>query len=577
MEHHVDDLDMKNHATNKHWARVTNRLAKFRQDERGSMIVFSLFMLILMLMVSGMAVDLMRAETQRARLQSTLDRAVLAGASLNQALDSEAVVRDYFAKAGLSDYLTKVKVTPGDNSKSVEASAFMEVDSYFMNMLGINTLSAPAGGTAEESLSDIEISLVVDVSGSMGSYSSSGRRKIADLILAASDFVYLMQCNPDDAELDEAGNPVCTVDPDTVSVSLIPYAEQVSVGKRIMDEFLVTNEHSASYCMDFPTLAFSSTSISLSDVQQRTGNHDARSRSNDSTASDLNRTCQTQDYRTITPFGDDWEVLQTKIEALNYGGYTSIDLGMKWGTAMLDPAFRPVVNKLATTGAKEVIEKFKNRPFDFKSRGMQKVVVLMTDGINTSQYELKDGFRSGPSPLYYNADEDVLSVYQADTDDFTYMHDGSTGHPVPYGDEWGNNNYTLEDVQRVCTGRGWSRTCWYETTYTEVHPTGTVGQMTYPEVWEKYPTQYFDALPGMDNPVTMNESNKNSRLDTICSEAKDAGIEVFTIGFETSYSSSLVMKSCASSESHHFDATGLNLSAAFTSIAREIHELRLTH
>lgn len=500
-----------------------------------------------MLMISGMAVDLMRAETQRARLQSTLDRAVLAGASLDQALDSEAVVTDYFTKAGLAEFLTDVDVIPGDNKKTVVATAFMEVDSYFMNMLGINTLHVPAGGTAEESLSNIEISLVLDVSGSMGSYSNSGNRKIVDLIAAAKDFVYLMQCNPDDTLLDEFGNPLCTVDPNTVSISLVPYAEQVLVGEDLIQYFNVTNEHTASSCADFVTADFSKTDIPLPDPLfpslhelQRTGNHDARSSSSSVYASNSRRTCRTNSYREILPFSNSWGDLQAQIDDLTYGGYTSIDLAMKWGTALLDPAFRPVVADMASGPTPTVIPEFADRPFDFGSRGMQKVVVLMTDGKNTSQYELKPDYRSGPSEFWFHPDTGRRSVLQSDGS-YYYTYNG-TYHVDPYSDG-----------------------------------TGDSYQLTYPEVWAKYRTRYYDAKPQMSNPVSYNSSNKNSRLDSICSAAKLKKIEVFTIGFETSSSSSAVMKSCASSEDHHFDATGLNLDNAFTSIAREIHELRLTN
>ena len=79
-----------------------------------------------------------------------------------------------------------------------------------------------------------------------------------------------------------------------------------------------------------------------------------------------------------------------------------------------------------------------------------------------------------------------------------------------------------------------------------------------------------DAVDYYDN------SSKNTRLDLICTTAKANNIEVFTIGFETSSSSNLVMQSCASSDAHHFDVDGLDIDNAFTSIAREIHELRLT-
>ncbi|MEE9427081.1 MAG: TadE/TadG family type IV pilus assembly protein, partial [Paracoccaceae bacterium] len=234
--------------------------SRFRRDEDGSLIIFSLFLLIMMLMISGMAVDLMRAETHRARLQSTLDRAVLAGASLQQTLNSEDVVRDYFDKAGLGAYLTDVAVIEDSTSKTVTASAQLTAGTYFMKLLGVDHLSAPAAGEAEESISDIEVSLVLDVSGSMGSTSASGNTKMEDLIEAAQEFVYLMQCDPD---AEKPYDNVCTVPANTVSISLIPYAEQVLVGEEMLQEFNITNEHTDSSCVDFNNSDFQSASMSL--------------------------------------------------------------------------------------------------------------------------------------------------------------------------------------------------------------------------------------------------------------------------------------------------------------------------
>ncbi|MDG2452861.1 MAG: Tad domain-containing protein, partial [Paracoccaceae bacterium] len=67
--------------------RSAKRFVKeFARDEDGAFIIFSLFMFVLMLLTAGMALDLMRYETHRARLQGTLDRAVLAAADLDQTL-----------------------------------------------------------------------------------------------------------------------------------------------------------------------------------------------------------------------------------------------------------------------------------------------------------------------------------------------------------------------------------------------------------------------------------------------------------------------------------------------------------
>jgi len=58
----------------------SGRLNRFGRDEDGSMILFGLFLLILMLMASGLAIDTMRAEYTRTTIQNTLDRAILAAA-----------------------------------------------------------------------------------------------------------------------------------------------------------------------------------------------------------------------------------------------------------------------------------------------------------------------------------------------------------------------------------------------------------------------------------------------------------------------------------------------------------------
>lgn len=60
---------------------------RFRRDEDGSIILFSLFLFVLMILIGGMAVDLMRFETRRVHMQNTLDSAMLAAADLTQTLD----------------------------------------------------------------------------------------------------------------------------------------------------------------------------------------------------------------------------------------------------------------------------------------------------------------------------------------------------------------------------------------------------------------------------------------------------------------------------------------------------------
>ena len=83
---------------------------KFKRDADGSLTIFSLFLLVVMLIVGGTAVDTIRHETMRTKLQYTLDRAVLAAADLEQTLAPQDVVDDYFAKSGLPGHPVNVVV-----------------------------------------------------------------------------------------------------------------------------------------------------------------------------------------------------------------------------------------------------------------------------------------------------------------------------------------------------------------------------------------------------------------------------------------------------------------------------------
>ena len=70
-------------------------------------------------------------------------------------------------------------------------------------------------------------------------------------------------------------------------------------------------------------------------------------------------------------------------------------------------------------------------------------------------------------------------------------------------------------------------------------------------------------------------SQGDALLSNICDAAKAEGIVVWTIGFETSTHGSEVMEDCASSPTHFFDVDGVEISDAFSAIARHINNLKL--
>lgn len=198
--------------TNGRWARWN-----FIRDEAGNITVFSVFMLVLILGITGASVDLMRFEAVRATMQTTMDRAVLAAADLDQKQTPEDVVNDYMTKAGLGDVVASISTDSGLNFRTVEASGKADMGTLFLQMSGIDALTAPAFAVAEEKIANVEISLVLDISGSMR---NNGR--MDNMRPAAQAFV--------EKVMSEESNGVTTL-------NLVPFAGSVNPGDILFDYF----------------------------------------------------------------------------------------------------------------------------------------------------------------------------------------------------------------------------------------------------------------------------------------------------------------------------------------------------
>lgn len=511
-------------------------LRRFARGERGSLIIFGLFCLMIMLLVAGLAVDLARFEHRRTAMQSTLDRAILAAADMSQTLDPEAVVNDYFARSGLGVGDITVTVDEGFNFRTVSATTGVEVPTLFAKNMGVPSFAAPAAGTAEERIGNVEISLVLDVSGSMGQTASgTSDTKIKLLRDAASDFV--------DTMFDTVQGP--GVPAGKLSISIVPYNQQAVIGADLATHFNLSSEHGVSACADFFGPDYSTAAITPGQALPRTAHADARY----SNTSPQFVECQESAATTMMAWETSQTALTTRIGQLTAYGDTAIDVGMKWGVALLDPALRPVVTDRITAG--KVNANISGRPFDYSDAEVMKVVVVMTDGQNTNTYAVKAPYREGDSPL----------VKGSNGNDY-YHHDRS-GTSYDYYRTSNNTWYRLSDIG------------------------GSYSRYTWPEVWNKHTIQYFDnryvkeifgSSNGMywDAVSRTSYGTKDNQLDAICDAAKAQGVVVFAIGFEAPTEGQTVMRSCATSDAFYYDAQGLSIADAFAGIASAINVLRLT-
>lgn len=545
----------------------------FSTQEDGNTTIFSVMMVVLVLMITGASVDIMRFEATRTQMQSTLDRAVLAAADLDQKQDPTDVVEDYMAKAGLSEVLSDVVVDNGLNYRTVTATGEVEMDTIFLHMSGFDTLTAPGLSTAEEKISNVEISLVLDVSGSMrdpvttltdeelNDDNAEERTKIGDMREAAVKFVDTVVQDPSGTATNEG----------LTTVSLVPYNATVNLGPTVANYWSLDNTHNYSHCARFTAGEFDTVSIYPSQTLDRLGHFDYYS--SDKTSTSINNPwCPSGETSAVVMHSSDKPSLTTHINGLDAGGATAIDVGMKWGVALLDPAAQSAVSSAASDGL--VASEASSRPANYTDPEAIKFVVVMTDGENTDQRDLKQSYQGALSLLWVD-DRGTASLSD---DRYSYKVTDN------YGDSNDKYFWVRKENEYYKSNRYYS------------YPDGgdNARQMTYQDMYARFgmraAASKFLYTPYYDNYVTANEYNAirygydsiadgdegDSRLNKICTAAKAKGIVVFAVGFEAPSDGKLALQNCASSPSHYFDVTSENtLTETFHAIARQINSLRL--
>lgn len=521
---------------------------RFLTREDGTITVFASVVFVLMVGIGGIAIDLMRFEAQRSQLQSTLDRAVLAAASLNQQRDPEAVVHNYFETAGIQGYRLTVDVDRSINFRRVEVKAEADVQTLFMRLFGQRVLTSFASGAAEERIPRVEVSLVLDISGSMMFLD-----RMTNLKPAARDFVTNIlgaNNNPNNDQL--------------ISLSIVPYSGHVNMGTSIGSVFSLTGEHNHSRCARFDWSHFTRSGIDPSIPLQRMAHLDwADNRIAAPDPVEGRYTCQRDNTAAILPWSNDEAALHTLINSLQADGTTAIDAGMRWGVALLDPMAVPALNTLVNRGL--VHSDFTNRPAPYDDPETIKVVVLMTDGENAPQYDVAPRYRSGPSRFWRDPDDGSLSVHypewglfwQEDTGLWSTVPDGGHNNNavrLDYADFWNHIPAALVRY-RLFNWPSWSGL----------------------ELWRAWHIFYsgveFDFWNIVNLFVDGHEGDR--RLRQICDVARQNDIVVFSIAFQAPPQGQSVMRYCATSDAHYYPVQSADIGIAFASIAGAIDQLRL--
>lgn len=189
-------------------------------DQRGSYAVIFAISLVPILIAIGAAVDLSQAFIVKQRLTRALDAAGLAvgGVTGQSTAELRTMAQNFFnanypaAKIGVPAALT---VTPNGNSITLGVTATMPTS--VMGIIGINTLNIGTTSQITRMGKKLEVALVLDTTGSMGSSS-----KMTTMRTAAKDLIDKVSA--------------AAVNPGDVKIAIVPFTVDVKVGTSYKNE-----------------------------------------------------------------------------------------------------------------------------------------------------------------------------------------------------------------------------------------------------------------------------------------------------------------------------------------------------
>ncbi len=318
----------------------------FASDERGTVaMIFSLCIFVLVMIV-GLAIDVGRLYQASGRLSSSIDAAALAAAKglrLANLTDAEVqtVAKSFFDTAidgpgGNYAKIESLSINIDRAKSAVGINVVASVPMLFAGIGGFDKISVPKSSVAIFDSKDIEVSLQLDVTGSMGG------GKIVALKTATKNLVDVLL---PDSQTGAA----------KVRVAFAPFSAGVNVGPYL--KAVDGNRASANNCVY---------------ERQTTTNEktDAMPVGQDAfkIRSDMTGAVQNCPNAPIVPMTDNKNMLKTTIDGYTVTSSTAGQLGAAWAWYLISPTWSP-------------IWPVASKPAEYNDGKTIKTVILMTDGV----------------------------------------------------------------------------------------------------------------------------------------------------------------------------------------------------
>lgn len=328
-----------------------NLFQSFRDDARGVVaLIFALAIIPLALAV-GLAIDSARGYYTATKLAAVLDASALAATKFlreREATDEEidALVRLHVDTHMQSDAyrgvsILSLSVTVDRTASIVTIDGTATVDNHIGTIVGINSFQVRKTVQATFAMRDIEVGLMLDVSGSM-----ADRDKIGQLRAAVTSFV--------DVVLPEGGSVA------RARIGLAPFASSVNAGAYSP---LVTAGSPENTC-----------------VTERNGTPGFTDASPDS-GPPIRAEASSCPSAEIAALSGDRNALLRNVATLTAAGRTAGHLGIAWAWYLVSPNWAGIWAP-------------SDPPKPYGDPKVVKAVVLMTDGMFNTAYEPSNGSSS---------------------------------------------------------------------------------------------------------------------------------------------------------------------------------------
>ncbi len=360
-------------------------------DRRGSIAPLFGLMVVPMLAITGGAIDIGQAITAEKTLQNALDAATVAACGGGTGEQTTEEILRAFLAAELADSRMGLKppAQDGNASTNIEANEVelsntefdkesgtlsptvkSKVPTTLLKLVNINSIDVEATSSVKCGAKRLELSLVLDITGSMGS-TVRGKKKIDSMKEAGLDVLDIFDRN---------------LKVGATRIALVPFSETVNVGS-LADSVRGTIKSGTSSSLGYKKLKFKNNSNKTKKwkaskcVSERVGSHaydDAAPNCSGSSCSapvghvyTSSGSCNPGNE--IQPLTGDKATLKAQIESYQPSGYTAGQIGAAWGWYLLSDKW----GSLFPSGAE---------PEAANPDELIKATIIMTDGEFNTQY-----------------------------------------------------------------------------------------------------------------------------------------------------------------------------------------------